>query len=57
MEDTKKTKRTTSKNKNKNNHEPRWKAKKEGTANKTKEQLIRLQLPKRKLHQRRLHLL
>lgn len=35
MEDTKKTKRTTSKNKNKNNHEPRWKAKKEGTANKT----------------------
>lgn len=35
MEDTKKTKRTTSKNKNKNNHDPKWKTKKEGTTNKT----------------------
>ena len=37
MEDTKKTKKPASKNKNKNNYEPKWKSKKESKATKTTE--------------------
>lgn len=48
MEDTKKTKKPASKNKNKNNYEPKWKSKKESKATKTTEAPVKKKAPEKK---------